>query len=68
MTNVVNLNRFRKKKAKAEKEKKADLNRRLHGRTKAERAKDEFEKEKQRKLFDGRLLAKADEGKPPTSE
>lgn len=67
MTNVVNLNRFRKKKAKEEKEKKAELNRRLHGRTKAERAKDDFEKEKQRKLFAGRVLEKKDE-RPPEGE
>ena len=68
MTNVVNLNRFRKKKAKEEKEKTAELNRRLHGRTKAERAKDEFAKEKERKLFAGRVLEKKDTKEPPEGE
>ena len=37
MANVVNLNKFRKRKAKAEREKRAETNRRLHGRTQAER-------------------------------
>jgi hypothetical protein len=46
MGNVVNLNKFRKKKAKAEKEARAETNRRLHGRTKAERARDEAQKKR----------------------
>ena len=37
MAKVVNLNKFRKQKAKVEKEKRAETNRPLHGRTKAER-------------------------------
>jgi hypothetical protein len=37
MAKVVNLNKFRKQKAKVEKDKRAETNRRLHGRTKAER-------------------------------
>jgi len=57
MGDVVHLNRFRKKKAKAEKERRAEHNRRLHGRTKAERARDEFEADKQRKLFAGLRLS-----------
>lgn len=44
MSNVVNLNKFRKRKAKAEQEQRAETNRRLHGRTKAERARDELQK------------------------
>lgn len=40
MANVINLNKFRKQKAKQEREKRAETNRRLHGRTKAERLAD----------------------------
>lgn len=65
MSNVVNLNRFRKKKQKVEKEKRADLNRRLHGRTKAERVQDEFEAEKRRKREAGALLIKTDKEDEP---
>jgi len=46
MTNVVNLNKFKKRKAKAERVKQAEVNRRLHGRTKAERARDTLQKKK----------------------
>ncbi|MEP7050823.1 MAG: DUF4169 family protein [Pseudomonadota bacterium] len=46
MTKVVNLNQFRKKTAKAERVKQAETNRRLHGRTKAERAQDALQKKK----------------------
>ena len=53
MSNVVNLNRFRKKKAKLEKEKQADTNRRLHGRTKAERALEAAQKERLEKVLRG---------------
>lgn len=44
MASVVNLNKFRKKKAKLERERRAETNRRLHGRTQAERARDELQK------------------------
>lgn len=44
MASVVNLNKFRKKKAKLEREKRAEANRRVHGRTKAERARDALQK------------------------
>lgn len=56
MAQVINLNRFRKKKAKAEKERRAEQNRRLHGRTKAERRAEEFEKAKLEKKLEGALL------------
>jgi hypothetical protein len=45
MGNVVNLNKFRKARTKAEKESSAKANRRKHGRTKAEKAKDGLEQE-----------------------
>jgi hypothetical protein len=38
MGTVIKLNKFRKEKAKREKERQAETNRRLHGRTKAESA------------------------------
>ena len=44
MSNVVNLNKFRKQKQKAERVKQAETNRRLHGRTKAERAREALQK------------------------
>lgn len=58
MSNVVNLNRFRKRKAKAEQRKKAEVNRRLHGRTKAERAREELQKQRLTHAVEGaKLLA-----------
>ncbi|HEX4474145.1 MAG TPA: DUF4169 family protein [Polyangiaceae bacterium] len=58
MGNVVNLNKFRKRKMERERLKSADTNRRLHGRTKAERARDEAEKRKLEKGLDGAMLVK----------
>jgi hypothetical protein len=57
MANVINLNKFRKRKAKLEKERKADTNRRLHGRTAAERTADELRKQKLQSKVDGARLA-----------
>jgi hypothetical protein len=51
MGKVVNLNKFRKQKAKVEKDKRAETNRRLHGRTKAER----MLELKQKQLLDGKV-------------
>jgi hypothetical protein len=56
MGNVVNLNKFRKRKAKAERAKRAEVNRRLHGRTKAERARDELQKRQLTRHVDGARL------------
>lgn len=58
MGDVINLNRFRKKKAREEKERRADTNRRLHGRTKAERARDEADKKRLEKKIDGAFLVR----------
>jgi hypothetical protein len=64
MSKVVNLNKFRKQKAKLEKERKAEHNRRLHGRSKAERQRDAAQKRKLEKQIDGaRLVEQADD--PP---
>lgn len=56
MGDVVNLNKFRKRKAKAERAKQADVNRRLHGRTKAERAREELQKQQLTRKVDGARL------------
>lgn len=56
MSKVVNLNRFRKQKEKAEREKRAETNRRLHGRTRAERLRDELQKQQQRTQLAGKQL------------
>lgn len=63
MGKVVNLNKFRKRKAKAEREQRAETNRRLHGRTAAERARDELAKKQLTRGLDGALL-----GEPPRDE
>lgn len=56
MAKVINLNKFRKQKAKQEREKQADTNRRLHGRTKAERLRDAQQKKKLETQVDGARL------------
>lgn len=56
MAEIVNLNRVKKAKARAEAEKTAAANRAKHGRTKAERAKDAAEEERRRALLDGAKL------------
>jgi hypothetical protein len=56
MSNVVNLNKFRKRKAKLAQEKQAETNRRLHGRTKAERQRDLLQKRKLETQVDGARL------------
>jgi hypothetical protein len=58
MSKVVNLNKFRKAKAKVVAEKRAETNRRLHGRTKAERQRDELQKKQLQGKLDGKRLQK----------
>ena len=58
MGKVVNLNKFRKRKAKEESEKRADGNRRLHGRTKSERERDDKQKQMLDSKLDGARLDK----------
>ncbi len=62
MGDVVNLNKYRKKKAKLERQRRAETNRRLHGRTKAERARDELQK----RLLDAKLDGAHLERRPET--
>jgi hypothetical protein len=56
LSNVVNLNKFRKRKAKTEREKQADVNRRLHGRTKVERVREDLQKQRLTRVVDGARL------------
>jgi hypothetical protein len=62
MSKVVNLNRFRKQKAKVGRQKQADVNRRLHGRTKAERERDAQQKRQLTRAVDGAKLDHAGPG------
>lgn len=56
MAKVVNLNKFRKRKAKLEKQRQAETNRRLHGRSAAERAADDLRKKQLHAKVDGAKL------------
>ncbi len=67
MSNVVNLNKFKKKKAKAERVKQAETNRRLHGRTLAERARDALQKKQLETSVDGARLETPEERDPSES-
>lgn len=58
MGDVVNLNRVRKTKKRDDDSRKAEENRIRHGRSKAEKARDQAEVERLAKLLDGK---KADE-------
>lgn len=61
--NVVNLNKFRKKKARADRAKQAEINRIRHGRTKAEKEKELTERERAARLLEGHRLEE-----PPPSD
>lgn len=56
MAEIINLNRFRKAKAKAEAGRKAEANRVLHGRTKAEKEARAAAAEKDERELDGKKL------------
>lgn len=68
MGKVVNLNKFRKQRAKVEKERQAETNRRLHGRTKAERARDLLQKRKLETQVDGARLETSNQSPEPPEE
>ncbi len=57
VSNVVNLNKFRKRKAKAEAQKRAETNVRLHGRTNAQRSLETKERELLERRVDGARLS-----------
>ena len=54
--NVVNLNRFRKKKQREERAKQAEKNRVLHGRTKAEKEREQRERERAARILEAKRL------------
>jgi hypothetical protein len=64
--NVVNLNKFKKQKAKAARVKQAETNRRLHGRSKAERARDALQKKQLETSVDGARLESAPKSDDPS--
>ena len=68
MSNVVNLNKFRKRKAKAEQQKRAEANVRLHGRTKAERTLEAKQKELLERRVDGARLSEPTDDDDEPSE
>jgi hypothetical protein len=55
-SNVVNLNRFRKKKQREQKAKQADINRIRHGRTQVEKDRERVERERVAQLLEGKRL------------
>jgi hypothetical protein len=60
-SNVVNLNRFRKKKQREAKARQAETNRILHGRTQAEK-----DRERAERAIEGKRLERhLEEGTPP---
>jgi hypothetical protein len=65
--NVVNLNRFRKKKERAEKAKQAEINRIRHGRTKGEKQREHADRERAARLLDGKRLEPPSEATGPAS-
>ena len=67
MNKVVNLNKFKKQKAKVERVKQAETNRRLHGRTKAERAREALQK-KQLQTASTALVYSASDADEPKDE
>jgi hypothetical protein len=66
--NVVNLNRFRKKKKREAKAKQAEVNRIRHGRTGAEKERERLERERAARLLEGKLLEPSAEGATTTPE
>ncbi|MCA9590181.1 MAG: DUF4169 family protein [Myxococcales bacterium] len=74
--NVVNLNRFRKKKQREQKAKQAEINRIRHGRTQAEKDRERVERERAARAIDGKRLehgpddesvSSPDDGADPTT-
>jgi len=66
MSNVVNLNKFKKQKAKLDRVKQAETNRRLHGRSKAERARDALQKKQLETSVAGARLDSAPDAEEPS--
>ncbi len=64
MSNVTNLNRFRKEKARTQKRVEAEANAAKFGRSKAERAREALEAEQAAKRLDGHRLLNDDASDP----
>jgi hypothetical protein len=64
VSNVVNLRMARKRKARADSEQVAAENRALHGRSKADKARDRLEAERATGHIDGHKLDRASPDKP----
>jgi hypothetical protein len=60
-SNLLNLNRFRKQKRRAEETRQAEVNRVRHGRTKGEKERELAERERAARLLDGKRLGAADD-------
>jgi hypothetical protein len=56
VSNVVKLNRFRKKKQREDKAKRAEINRIRHGRTQVEKDREHAERERAARLLEGKRL------------
>jgi hypothetical protein len=54
--NVVNLNRFRKKKQREDKAKQAEVNRARHGRTQAQKERAHADRERAARILEGKRL------------
>ncbi len=61
MAEIINLNKYRKEKKKADKKRQADENRLAHGRTKSEKKTTEKKKKKSEERLDGKKLDGATE-------
>ncbi len=68
MADVINLNRFRKKKARAERARQADTNRRKHGRTPTEKEAERKQRAQFERTVDGAKLDKTSETERPEKE
>lgn len=64
MADIVNLRQVRKQKARADKERAAERNRALHGRTKAEKERDRLSADQTIRFIDGHRRERPD-GKTP---
>jgi hypothetical protein len=66
--NVVNLNRFRKRKLREAKAKQAETNRILHGRTQAEKDRERVARERAERAIEGKRLERhVEEGTTPAA-
>jgi hypothetical protein len=67
-SNVVNLNRFRKRKLREAKAKQAETNRIRHGRTQAEKDRERAERERAERAIEGKRLENATTPAAPSED